>query len=170
MNDIITYEEYLAHYGVKGMKWGRRKGSKKPLSARKTKKVEKLERKADTHNAHLKELRKLSGKPKVARDPRYHRQVRQTMKKRDRADYDAKAIKAGKLTVNQKRAVRTAVAAGIFFAPDIIVGSNNAMHNIAGSKRKRDRGRAAASRLSDMRGINNFRTVDLSLSSDGEWR
>lgn len=170
MTDTITYEDYLAHYGVKGMKWGRRKGSKKPLSARKTKKVEKLEGKADAHDIHLKELRKLSGKSKVFRDPRYHRQVRETTKKRDRAAYDAKAIKAGKLTVNQKRAVRTAVAAGIFFAPDIILASNNAMHNVADSKRKRDQGRAAASRLSDTRGINNFRTVDLARSSDGEWR
>lgn len=38
MTDTITYEDYLAHYGVKGMKWGRRKGGAKELSARKTKK------------------------------------------------------------------------------------------------------------------------------------
>ena len=45
----LTYDDYLAHYGVKGMKWGRRKGS---LSSRarqvgvekKTKGIESRER------------------------------------------------------------------------------------------------------------------------------
>lgn len=45
----VTYDDYLAHYGIKGMKWGRRKGS---LASRarqvgvekKTKSIEQRER------------------------------------------------------------------------------------------------------------------------------
>ena len=49
MAESITYDDYLAHYGVKGMKWGRRKDDQgKRLSRKENKKTARAERDAET--------------------------------------------------------------------------------------------------------------------------
>ena len=49
MAESITYDDYLAHYGVKGMKWGRRKDDQgKRPSRKENKKTARAERDAET--------------------------------------------------------------------------------------------------------------------------
>ena len=57
----LATDDFLAHYGVKGMKWGVRKseksgGSPKPLTERKVKKIEKLTAKRDNFDIAVKQL------------------------------------------------------------------------------------------------------------------
>lgn len=166
----MEYEDYLAHYGVKGMKWGKRKRKSKELSERKAKKVAKLDQKVADSKAEIVSLREQRKNSNIVKKVGINRQIRKSVQQQQRDSFDSNAIKNGKLTTNQRAAVKTAIGIGILAGPDIAYRANNSLHRIADSKRKRDEGRAAASRLADTRGINNFRTVDLNMGADGEWR
>lgn len=170
----MEYEDYLKHYGIKGMKWGKRKKKERKLSPRKAKKVEKLDQRVSESNSEIERLRNKKQDANIAQKVGINYKIRQTKKQRDLDAYDSNAIKRGKLTSKQRdvagAAAGTAIGIGILAAPYVLYEGNAALHNIADSKRKRDAGRAAASRLADTRGINNFRTVDLSVGADGEWR
>lgn len=153
------------------MKWGRRKGSTKELSPRKAKKVEILDQQTNILNKELRSLQNSKKNVKGVRKLAVNRQIKKMTKEKNRLSADSEAIKNGKLTSTQKGYVgAAAVGVGILLAPDILVGANRSMHRIADSRRKRDYGRAAANRLSDSRGLNNFRTIDLQQGADGQWR
>lgn len=165
-----TYDDYLAHYGVKGMKWGKRKGKPKELSERKAKKVAKLDQRVADSKSEIVSLREQRKNSNIVKKVGINRQIKKSVERQQRDHFDSNAIKNGKLTTNQRKAVKVAIGVGLIAGPDIASRANNSLHNIADSKRKRDAGRATASKLADTRGINSFRAIDLSMGADGEWR
>lgn len=105
-NTHIFVNEYLEHFGVKGMRWGIRKEDSGGSSRREAK-ATKLEGKAAQYDAQVKAL-KGSGKNYT---------IMQLREKRDLALSDAKAIREGKLTKNQKKVlIGAGVAVGILAA------------------------------------------------------
>lgn len=166
----MEYEDYLEHYGVKGMKWGKRTRKPKELSARKTKKVAKLDQRIADSKSEIRSLREQRANSNIIKKVGINRKIKKSAE-RQRADhFDSTAIKNGKLTINQRATVRMAIGVGLIAGPRVVRKANNSLHNAADTRRQRDAGRAAATKLSDSRGLNSFRTVDLNLGSDGEWR
>lgn len=123
----LTYDDYLEHYGVKGMKWGVRK-SDKERSAKRTAKKEARQEK--TTNRYLK---KADASTKVA--DQFREQAEKSrfsyFKKghlKDAAKYDKEAefyrseaelAKSGKMTKTQKRVVIGAAVVGTLVASKI---------------------------------------------------
>ena len=167
----MEYEDYLEHYGVKGMKWGKRKNKpKKELSARKAKKAAKLDQRIADSKSEIVSLREQRKNSNIIKKVRINRKIKKSAERQRANHFDSTAIKNGKLTLNQRATVKVAVGVGLIAAPTVIRKTNNSLHNAANTRRQRDAGRAAATKLSDSRGLNSFRTVDLNLGSDGEWR
>jgi hypothetical protein len=166
----MEYDDYLAHYGVKGMKWGKRKAKPRVLSERKAKKVAKLDQRVADSKSEIRSLREQRKNSNIVKKVGINRKIRKSVERQQRDHFDSTAIKKGKLTMNQRSTVKVAIGIGLIAAPGIASRTNASLHNIADSKRKSDAGRAAASRLADTRGINSFRTIDLSMGADGEWR
>lgn len=165
-----TYDDYLAHYGVKGMKWGKRKAKPRELSERKAKKVAKLDQRVADSKSEIRSLREQRKNSNIVKKVGINRKIRKSVERQQRDHFDSTAIKNGKLTMNQRATVKAAVGLGIITGPAIASRANQSLHNMADSKRKRDAGQAAASKLADTHGINNFRTIDLNMGADGVWR
>ena len=126
-------EEALVHYGKKGMKWGVRnedkpvgrdasgrvtesKSSAKPLSEKQQRRVEKFEKRSETMNTKISELKTanegLQGTRNVAKllEKSSNKQtIKDLEKAQQRAVRDAEAVQKGKLTSTQKRLIVGAV-------------------------------------------------------------
>lgn len=117
MSDVAV-EDFLAHYGVKGMKWGVRNEDKPSGTSPKRTKQEKRDDKSKAFTDKAAEYRTQINELKTKRDTTtktyergvYTRQIRSLQKKEQQAKNDAKASKEGRLTTNQKRAL---IAGGV---------------------------------------------------------
>ena len=93
------HDAELIHYGVKGMKWGVRK-DREP-SARRKAKIDKFQSKADTYQQAIDKLNLDIPANALARYDQ--NQTRKALEKeRDYNQKNADAVRAGKLTTNQK--------------------------------------------------------------------
>jgi len=115
----IDSEDFLEHYGVKGMRWGVRKkddqtsasvstNTEKPISKRR-------EEKAKEYDAKAARLNKQINAIKPENRDRLQDHITWLEKERDQAQADAQALRSGTgLTPTQKKIVKgAAVAAGI---------------------------------------------------------
>lgn len=114
----LTYDDYLMHYGVKGMKWGVRKGEKK--AAREVKrqvKSEKFKTKAANVDAHINDINaQMKALPPGVRSMMKRSSLKSNKRDltvhRDRLLKDADRAAKGKLTTNQRTLVVGAVVVG----------------------------------------------------------
>ncbi|QFG09116.1 amidase [Arthrobacter phage Sporto] len=95
----VEVDDFLAHYGVKGMRWGHRK-SEEEVTERREAKAQKFVNKAAAFQTRIDELEK-SGMSKYAVGIR----TDELKKERDRALSDADAKRQGKMTSTQKKVV-----------------------------------------------------------------
>lgn len=115
-------EDLLAHYGVKGMRWGVRKrnplGSQTPASEKRIN-----ENKASKHDEHAAKAQKQIDEIKA--NPSKHALVQRSRNKRvkeleefrDQNIKDAKAVREGKLTDRQKKVlIGSAIVGGLLAA------------------------------------------------------
>ena len=122
----LATDDFLAHYGVKGMKWGVRKseksdGSPKPLTERKVKKIEKLTAQRDKNDINLKALdAEIDAMPpgwKKSYTKFSMGGYRSTLvSDSERLTKDIDAIEKGKLTSTQKKMVVGAAVVGAVVA------------------------------------------------------
>lgn len=141
----ITYDDYLEHYGIKGMKWGIRKdretkGNNQKKIERAEKKAEKREAKASKFDAKAAKLdtkvsdlkKEIAETPSGIRARIVYKQLKSTKKTQEKLKKEAKAVRDGKLTSNQKKAiaggvaVASIVAAGYMYTK-VETGETNAM-------------------------------------------
>lgn len=109
LHDTKPSLEELAHYGVKGMRWGVRRSKEERARDRKAKRedrAKKYDTKADILDTKISDL-KNQGRFGEA----WNLEV-----KRDQARDDAQAKREGKLSRNQKRVVIGAAVVGTYFA------------------------------------------------------
>lgn len=114
----ITYDDYLMHYGVKGMKWGVRKAEKK--AAREVKrqaKSDKIRKKASAVDANISDINKQMkalppGLRSVFKRSSLNSDKQALTKQRDQLNKDADRAAKGKLTSNQRKLVAGAVVVG----------------------------------------------------------
>jgi hypothetical protein len=151
MNDV---DDFLAHYGIPGMKWGKRKaedssgGSRSSKAEEKTAKREtkaqKFDEKASGLNTKIKklddEIAALPNSGKGAYDRSILNEVRNDLSKtRDTALKDAQAVRDGKMTSTQKKVVIGASIVAGLAATYVIqdqIQSGNATRMIAKGKEK----------------------------------
>lgn len=103
----LTYEEYLAHFGVKGMKWGVRK-EKKVSSEVQSKRDIKAKKYTDRATSYQKQIDALNQSGKK----RKMRKAKNIEKDRDRALNDAERKRQGKLSTTQKKVAIGAAIVG----------------------------------------------------------
>jgi hypothetical protein len=133
----ITYDDYLAHYGVKGMKWGVRKSDKEIAKAkadRAEKKAARQEERAVKHDQlaakseeTIKDLKANGVNSEYAKknhgiglklSPKSHQRkviakdIEDVEKIRDTAISDAEAVRSGKMSSGEKKLAIGAAVAG----------------------------------------------------------
>ena len=112
-------DNFLEHYGVKGMKWGviRKKDSapvSKEVQDRREQRASKFDARASMFNTKISELKPKAANGNVFQRSSANNQIKDLTKERDRALKDAQLKREGKLSTTQKKwAVGGAVAAGI---------------------------------------------------------
>ncbi len=121
---MYQVDDFLAHYGVKGMRWGvirkdkAAKADKGPVSAdiqaRRNKKAEKFELRAGMAQTRIAELQISNRTANTWTRANNNSQIKSLTKERDRALKDAELKREGKLSTAQRKAVIGAsIAAGI---------------------------------------------------------
>lgn len=134
-------EEALAHFGVKGMKWGVRKeedtggqggsqASAPALSAKKQQKVDKFLQRADVMQTRISEIKVSNEALKGTRNPAklYARAnnkqiIKQLEGQQKRAVKDAEAVQKGKLTSKQKQVVAGAVVVSAIVGAGLLINA-----------------------------------------------
>lgn len=119
MSDNV--DTFLAHYGVKGMKWGIRKKDpasvSKEVQDRREQRAAKFDTRAAMLNVKISELRPQSMNGNVFQRSSANGKIKDLTKERDRALKDAQLKREGKLSTTQKKwAIGGTVAAGIIVA------------------------------------------------------
>lgn len=122
MDDV---ENFLSHYGVKGMKWGVRKdrdsSGNRTLTSRQQSRVDNLTARSARTEVTVRDLRRemdslprsVSGNIKRAN---IASSVKELEKYQNQLDKDADAIRKGRLTSNQKAMIAGAIVVGGFAA------------------------------------------------------
>lgn len=114
----LTYEDYLAHYGIKGMKWGVRKAEKKAKrEVKRQAKSKKIKKKAADADARINDINnQMQALPPGIRSSLKRASLKSDKKEltvyRDQLLKDADRAAKGKLTSNQRKLVAGAVVAG----------------------------------------------------------
>lgn len=114
----IAYDDYLAHYGVKGMKWGQRKADKKAKrEVKRQAKSDKFKKKAADIDAHIGDINaQVKALPPGVRSSLKRMSLNSDKKEltryRDSLLKDADRAAKGKLTSTQRQLVAGAVVAG----------------------------------------------------------
>ena len=115
----ISTEEFLAHYGVLGMKWGKRKSPDQVAKDRKAayaEKADKIQAKADMMSTKIKELTAIKTDSNF-RNKLIQNDIADLRKERARLVADAERKRNGKLTKTQKNLlIGAAVVGGIVLA------------------------------------------------------
>lgn len=108
----VEVDDFLAHYGVKGMRWGHRKTEEQVTQIR-AGKAEKFVNKAAAFQTRINELEKSGGYSSYGTQVR----VNELAVKRDQALSDAEAKRQGKLTSTQRKvAIGASITAGLVAA------------------------------------------------------
>lgn len=137
--DIEDPEEFLAHYGIKGMKWGvrRKRGSDGTvsggLSERQKKKVAKAKKQAADADAQIKKI-----ESKKYKAPWDKSDIKQWTAVRDKAAKRANDIETGQTTDRQRNIKRGAAFAGVVIA----AGATYALVQSGEGHRLAEKGRA----------------------------
>lgn len=108
---------FLAHFGVKGMKWGVRK-ERKPISAevqgRREQRAQKFQMRADIASTRISELTKANETAGRFARASNNSQIDDLKKERDRNLKDASLKREGKLSTRQKKlAIAGSITAGV---------------------------------------------------------
>ena len=111
---LITYEDYIAHFGVKGMRWGVQK-EKKVSSEVQAKRDIKAKKYTDRAAAYQKQIDALNQSGKK----RKMRKAKDIEKDRDRALKDAELKRQGKLSTTQKKVAIGAAVVGTLIAAKV---------------------------------------------------
>lgn len=97
MGRSIEYDNYLAHYGVKGMKWGvRKKSSKASADSKEATAAKKKAKKSGSESLSNKELKTIQERRNLEKNARVY------PKDRSKTSADARDVGGIKKTVNKK--------------------------------------------------------------------
>jgi hypothetical protein len=119
---IIDEEDYLAHHGVKGMKWGvRREERAVGRQAKREQKAQKFVAKADQIQDQIDSIRKTKTNRSGKLSFGHQRQVTKLEQEKKQALKDAEAKRQGKLTDHQRRVAIGAAAVGGLVAATVTV-------------------------------------------------
>lgn len=174
-------DDFLAHYGVRGMQWGKHKsegsGSDRKAARQEEKvvkretKAQNFESKASKYDTKVKELdAQIKALPPGVRS-RMDRNTLQDFrneyaKERDRATKDASAVREGKLTSTQKRVIIGASVVAALAATYVVqdqIQSGNANRLIAKGK-ERITGETFAFKKKDSLSNPNFDVDDIHMN------
>lgn len=195
MTTELTYDNYLEHYGIKGMRWGVRREvgsdgtitnkvesknkSKMAKPTRKEKREEKREerRRLKAPNKDYKQGQRNVDRLKYGRHA--EKRINRNM---NRGDSHREAL-GKEMQYRKKAAAATAaLVTAVYFSPEIASvavsainkgysGLHNAAYERKSQRNKAEAGRRAANAFSDSRGISNYRVIDLAFDSKTNvWR
>ena len=187
MTTELTYDNYLAHYGIKGMRWGvrRKTGSDGTVTGDVATK-DKSKMAKPTRKEKREERRKLKA-PNKSYTPEQRRKdnlkygghaVRRVNRDMNRGDSYNEALGKEMKYRKKSAAATAALVAAVYFSPEIAnvaVKGYSGLHNAAYEKKsqrnKAEAGRRAANAFSNDRGIANYRVIDLNFDSKANiWR
>lgn len=123
----LTYDDYLAHYGVKGMKWGVRKADKKAKrEVKRQAKSEKFKKKAAKLDASIDDINtQVATLPPGIRSSLKRSSLnsskKELTKQRDQLLKDADRAAKGKLTSNQRKLIVGAAVVGAVYGGSALV-------------------------------------------------
>ena len=111
---LITYEDYIAHFGVKGMRWGVRneKEVSSEVQAKRDAKAKKYTDRAAEYQKQIDALNQSGKKRKI-------RKAKGIEKDRDRALKDAELKRQGKLSTTQKKVAIGAAVVGTLITAQV---------------------------------------------------
>jgi hypothetical protein len=108
----VEVDDFLAHYGVKGMRWGHRKTEDQVAEIRGVK-AQKFVNKAAAFQTRINDLQKSGGYSSYGTQAQIH----ELTTKRDQALSDAEAKRQGKMTSTQRKvAIGASITAGLVAA------------------------------------------------------
>lgn len=146
-------ESVLAHYGVKGMKWGQRRAAVKAERAENTKKARMKGYSRDQKDLDTVVL----GRSTVRR-----------IEKRIAAGEDLKKVRSSEEL--KHTAKNLAVAVAVLATPKLMSLGTKALVNAAASKQAKDGAKAAADLFANSKGITSYETIALAFDgSRGVW-
>ena len=114
MDDLVV-DEFLAHHGVMGMKWGVRKTPAEKKASEKAK-TEKRNEKAKKYDARAAKYQAQYNKVYNSNRRNKYDQLVEINKQRERAEKDAQLKREGKLSTGQKKTLKVGVGVGVVVA------------------------------------------------------
>lgn len=156
---MAEVEEFLAHYGIKGMRWGKRKSS---ATASDAKKVAVPRAEGYTDRMQKNDRRRVGGDKGLEK---VHERVAGGVSLKKARDQ----VAVERWNKNAKRA-SLAVVAGMYVAPVLAAYAGIALDQAVVAKKASNGRKQAANMFADKNGIANYQTIRLQQNpTTGNW-